>query len=101
MPKGREREWAPVRIADAYQELSKEGFAVWILMAVTSAKVLESGLGKMASEFGYKERGFRKVLSELRNKGYVRYVTRTRLPVPLQIARRPLLAGHDRFVKLS
>lgn len=101
MPK--KKEWSAVKIADAYAELSKEAFSVWIRMAVESDRILAGGLGRMAETFGYRERGFREILRQLRNAGYIRITTPPHggIPAPLHISRRPLLVGHDRFVKLS
>lgn len=91
------------RIDEAYCDLTREAFAVWVRMSVDSKKVLEhSGVATLAERYRYKRRGFFDILRQLRNKGYVRFNTPPRGEiVSVFIERRPLLVGADHFVKLS
>jgi len=91
------------KLDDAYEELTRAAFAVWLRMSADSTVVLQhSGVHNLAKRYGYARRGFFEVLRQLRNKGYVRYNTPPRgESISVTIARRPLLVGVDQFVKLS
>lgn len=92
-----------VRLGDAYADLTREAFAVWIRLSIEDEHTLrEMGVGKMALVLKYKKRGFYDILCQLRNKGYVRYRTpklgeRGRV----HLSKRPMLVGYDQFLKLS
>ncbi|GAG41452.1 unnamed protein product, partial [marine sediment metagenome] len=87
-----------------YQALTREAFAVWIRLMVEPENVLESaGLARLAERFNYRERAFKEILRQLRNKGYVRIESPPRpgVPAKLFIQRRVLLVGRDHFIRLS
>ena len=92
-----------VRIDEAYDDLTREAFAVWIRMMVDGDVVLHVfGITALALRYNYKKRQFSTILRQLRNKGYVRFATPPRgKPAVIKIAKRPLLVGYNRFVKLS
>lgn len=103
MPRRRVELPTTAKLDEAYQDLSREAFAVWLRMAVDPKSVLEhSGVNNLAVRYRYKRRGFFDILRQLRNKGYVRFSTPPRGdPVSVYIVRRPMLVGVDHFVKLS
>jgi len=93
-------EW--VRLDEAYDALTREAYAVWVRMMLVPSSSLEgAGLAGLARVFRYKERGFREVLRELRNKGYLRVVTPPRpgQKAAIEIVKKPVLVGADRFVR--
>lgn len=92
-----------VKLEEAYNDLTREAFAVWIRLMVEPDHVLErAGMWKIAEKCNYGKRQFSNILRQLRNKGYLRYrSTSPGVPVKLHVAKRPMLIGFDRFVKLS
>ena len=65
----------PVTIQKAYQELTHEGFAVWLRLMVATDAELRAGRGSLARLLGYSERRSNEVLRELNMKGYVDFDT--------------------------
>lgn len=97
-----EIETVGVTIVDAYNELSRTAFALWIRMCVHPTHELEKlGMYKLAKKFGYTRRTFYEQVQVLRNAGYVRYATTHGRAAQIRIAKRPMLIGVDQFIKLS
>lgn len=64
----------PVGLAEAYTELSKSAFSVWIRLNSMTQKELRSGKSVLCKILGYKsERGI-SVLEELERSGYIGFV---------------------------
>lgn len=92
-----------IRIADAYADLPREAFAVWIRLSVMAPKNFSLGYRKLCSRFGYERHRFAEVIQKLQFKGYVR-IERDESPFgrcTIHIVRRPMLVGADFFLKLS
>lgn len=95
---------AAVKLDAAYDDLTRQAFAVWVRMMVEPESALNGlGVEGLARKFSYKQRAFFEVLRQLRDKGYIRIVSAARpgKPAAILIAKRPLLVGRDHFVKLS
>ena len=92
-----------VRLDEAYDDLTREAYAVWIrLQIVPDHELRRFGLIHLAEKFRYRQRQFGTVMRQLRNKGYVRYQAGLPgVPANIQITKRPLLVGFDRFIKLT
>lgn len=93
-------EEGPIDIIDAYQELSKSAFAVWIRLSVSSQEQLGSGRKNLSKILGYSYNRSNAVLYELEKKGFVVY-----LPggpwkkTKFKVIRKPLLRRGHGFVK--
>lgn len=94
---------AVARLDVAYDNLSRQAFAVWLRMAVEPQKSLASdGIAALAKRFRYQRRSFAKVLQQLRNAGFIRYTTPAEVGerASIQIVKKPVLVGTNQFVKL-
>lgn len=70
----------------AYDELSHEGFAVWIRLLMADSAQLEAGRGELARMLGYSEGRSNAVLRELRAKRYITITPSKRVGLPTTIA---------------
>jgi hypothetical protein len=64
----------PVYTEEAYGELSRSAFAVWIRLMTLTGDQLREGIGSVSRRLGYSPKGGRAVLSELELAGYVGFV---------------------------
>jgi len=91
-----------ITITEAYNQLPRTAFALWIRMAVHPIHELETlGMYKLAKQFGYSRRTFYDQVQVLRNFGYIRYATVHGRASQIRLTKRPLLVGVDQFIKLS
>lgn len=91
-----------ITIADAYDQLPRITFAVWIRLAVVPQHELETlGIHKLATKLGYSWMPFYNQVQVLRNSGYLRYVYRGSKTAQIYLVKRPMLIGVDQFIKLS
>lgn len=90
-----------VKLIDAYNELSKMGFAVWIRLCLVQ-DIESYSFAKLRVVLNYKSQVFNDVLLHLKECGYIelrRYGNGKKGSV--SIIKRPLLTGFDRFIKLN
>ncbi|KKL80697.1 hypothetical protein LCGC14_2002140 [marine sediment metagenome] len=90
-------------INDAYTELSKAAFAIWIrLMTETNPAHLQTKK-RVAKVLGYSsDQACKRVLEELVEKGYIEFRNDSKGPgCRLVLVKRALLVGRDHFVRLS
>lgn len=91
-----------ITIVDAYDQLPRTAFALWIRMSVHPTHELENlGMYKLAEKFGYTRRPFYEQVQVLRNNGFLRYATEYGRAAQIRLTKRPMLVGVDRFIKLS
>ena len=93
----------PATIEEAFKELSRRAFAVWIRMMVTPPDKLR-GLARMSKMLGCSSRNLRTVLTELRFKNFIELVRLKegrRGFLEVKLTRRAMLVGADHFIKLS
>ena len=92
-----------VALADAYDALSQEAFAIWIRLHLFTDDQLNSGRLSIASKTGYSESRINTILRELRLAGYLTFHPSERPGHTTQIkfARVCKISGPNRFVKLS
>jgi hypothetical protein len=93
----------PVSIPDAYQELSRGAFAVWVRMALVPDEDLAKGRAALARTCGYSPAQMNRVLAELQRKKYVAVDNPGAVGAParLRTPKRPLIVScHNRFVRL-
>ncbi len=94
----------PCGLAEAYEQLTRAAFAVWIRMSVAERSELRMGRGKLSRLLGYSRRQGDEVLRELERKGFVAFIPhgpwRRTIVV---VVRKPLLErghGFTRFASL-
>lgn len=90
-------------IEEAYNDLSRNAFAIWIRLMVTPERELEAGRKALARSFGCSVSAFNRTIRELKLKGYVDLVPQAKAgePSTIVISKRARLVGRDHFVKLS
>lgn len=87
----------PCPIADAYDQLTRRAFAVWIRLSVAEPDDLRAGRARLSDLLGYSRRQGDECLRELERKGFITFLPdgpwkRTSIVV----ARKPLLQrGHS------
>lgn len=86
----------------AYQELSRDGFAVWVRMHLIPSVTLEqAGIMVLSSTFKYSESGFQSVLKELQACGYISLKSGKPGEITkIRLIRKALLIGTNHFIKL-
>lgn len=90
----------PADIGDAYNELSRSAFAVWIKLSVVSDEDLHGGRQHLSGLCGYSERRFNEVLLELERSGYITFLPNGPYqPTTISISRKPLLKQGDKFTR--
>jgi len=92
----------PCPLAEAYDELTRAAFAIWIRMSVADRGELRMGRGKLARMLGYSRRQGDELLRELERKGFVAFIPHGpyRRTVVV-IVRRPLLEHGHGFARFS
>lgn len=91
----------PVKVEDAYDELTHHAFAVWMRLMVASEPELRLGRMKLTRLLGYSHSRGNYVLLELRRKGYITWLTRPGMPSHCVVNRRALISARTQFVRLS
>lgn len=92
----------PVRIEEAYSELSRNAFAVWMRLVVMEPDQLR-GRYEIARLLGYSPGRSNQVLMELKRKGYISFITHGKpfKPTEIFIERRPLVEARGKFVRVN
>lgn len=90
-------------LPEAYRELTKTAFAVWVLLHTMTEAELSAGRKVIASALGKTTSSANDVFRELRRKGFVGIVRsdEDRRLAKITLKRRAILKGTDRFIKLS
>jgi hypothetical protein len=93
----------PIGLADAYDTLSQEAFAIWMRLHLFTDEQLNSGRLKIASMTGYSESRVNNILRELRLAGYLTFHPSEKPgnTTKIKFAKVCKISGHNRFVKLS
>lgn len=92
----------PCPLAQAYEELTRSAFAIWIRMSVAGKGELRMGRGKLSRMLGYSRRQGDELLRELERKGFVAFIPHGpyRRTVVV-VVRRPLLEHGHGFARFS
>lgn len=92
----------PCPLAEAYEQLSRPAFAIWIRMSVAPRADLRMGRAKLSSLLGYSRRQGDELLRELDRKGFVACIAHGpyRRTV-IVIVRKPLLEQGHSFTRFS
>lgn len=90
-------------IEQAYDELSREAFAVWMRLMIMSNKDLQRGKKYLSKLCNYSLNRFYAIMKELYNKTYVSYVKTSRLGSAhiVVLKKRALIEGENSFIVLS
>lgn len=90
-------------IEQAYDELTQEGFGVWIRLMVATPDELCSGKLALSVICNYSAARFYKIMKELYNKDYIKYEKSKQLGTPHRIIlnKKAMISGRTSFVKLS
>lgn len=92
----------PCGLADAYDQLSQQAFAVWVRLAVAERSALRVGRAQLSAMLGYSRRQGDQVMRELEHKGFIAFVPhgpwRKTIVV---IVRKPLLETGHSFVRMA
>jgi hypothetical protein len=90
-------------IEQAYDELTREAFSVWIRLMVVSSSDLRNGKKDLSKICNYSLNRFYTIMKELYNKGYVSYIKPSRLGTKhtVLLKKRALISGRNHFIKLS
>lgn len=92
----------PCGLAEAYDQLTRGAFAIWIRMAVAERRELRVGRAKLSLMLGYSRRQGDELLRELERKGFVAFIPHgpwRRTVVVL--VRRPLLERGHSFTRFA
>jgi hypothetical protein len=92
----------PCPLAEAYGQLSRPAFAIWIRMSVAPRAELRIGRAKLSRLLGYSRRQGDELLRELERKGFVTFIAHGpyRRTVVV-ITRKPLLEQGHSFTRFS
>lgn len=91
----------PASIAEAYEALTPQAFAVWVRMH-TEQQAMETGRSALAKVLKYSARRFSDLLNELERKGYVSFVRRpSPEPDGVILNRRCLIKANSGMVRIS
>ena len=91
--------FGPIRIAEAYEELTRQGFAVWMRLVIMEYNEL-SNRKVLAKVLGYSVARSNQILRELKRKGYISFIVGASWePTEVVIERRPFLEGRGKFVR--
>jgi len=91
-----------VGIIDAYAELTRPAFAVWIRLMAMTPEQLTLGRDFLAKQLGYSEPGASQVLKELSRKAYLKVDSGGPfLPTQFILIKRLILKGDDHVITLG
>lgn len=98
-----QEEFEPATIIEAYNELTQEGFAVWMRLLVATDAQLKQGRRAISQLVGYSEGRCNVILRELKHKGYIALMRADRpgLPTSIKILRKALISGPARVIRLG
>lgn len=91
------------KLDKAYQELTRDAFAVWIrMMIIPEIELKTLGIKKLAKIFKYSRPGLYSILKELQNGGYIRIESaqKTGYTTKIYIERKAMILGGNHFIRL-
>ncbi len=90
-------------IEQAYEELTREEFAVWIRMMMLPDEILCKGKKHVGKICKYSTNYFYKLMKGLHAKDYITYVKPAILGKPFTIIlrKKAMISGVNHFIKLS
>jgi hypothetical protein len=92
----------PCGLAEAYEQLSRGAYAIWLRMSVADRAELRMGRGRLSKLLGYSRRQGDELLRELERKGFVMFVPHGpwRRTI-IVIVRKPLLERGHNFTRFA
>lgn len=95
------KEPAPFPLDDAWGELGRDAFAVWVRLMLVPSRKLCGGRNVLAEHLQMAPRTLSRFLYELRNKGYLRLIrSHESGRLEVHILRRALIVGPTAFVRI-
>lgn len=93
----------PTAIETAFDELTPKAFAVWVRLMLLDDEQLKMGRRRVTEIIGYSERQGNVILSELRDKGYIKIIKGPypSFPSAIELSRKAMLASRSHFIKLA
>jgi hypothetical protein len=94
--------WDPIAINDAFNELTKTEFAVWIRLCTMSPNQQAIGRNKLYRILNYQvQRPSDTILRQLSDKGYILFEPKgIGKPTAVLIVKRPRISSTHLFVKV-
>ncbi len=92
----------PIGIPQAYAELSRGAFSVWIRMSHIADEDMAKGRRAIAEICGYSQAQMNRILTELRRKKYIAIEPPERVGIPTRLStpKRPMLISYgNRFFR--
>lgn len=91
--------WEAVSIADAYDDLTRNAFAIWIRMHTMTPNQLAMGRAKIARVFNYSSDRNNVVMRELFHKGFIVFEPKgVGKPTTIHLTKRASVRGSAYFV---
>jgi len=84
-------------LADAYKELSRTAFAVWVRLMASSEEELGMGRRKLAIHLDYGKNQCNVLLRELRDKGFISMIPQPGRITRFAIERRAIITNRANF----
>lgn len=92
----------PCPLIDAYNQLTRKAFAVWIRLSLASPEELHAGRTKVALMLGYSKRQGDEVLRELERSGFIAFLPEGPWQrTTIVVARKPLIQRGHGFARFS
>lgn len=88
-------------IDEAYRELTRQAFAVWVRLMTIPHEELEKGQTNLARILGFKFPQKIAPVKELARKGYIKTIKNGCRPMKIVIIKRLVLKGDDHVIKLG
>lgn len=87
----------PVSIPQAYSQLSRSAFSVWILCSHINDSDFKKGRKRLSEICGYSKAQINRIISELVQKGYLRIESSTIVGYPTRfyMPKRPIIFSHE------
>ena len=94
--------WDAVNVSEAFDELTKTEFAVWLRLCTMTPNQLAIGRNKLYKILNYsQQRACDSILRKLSNKGYILFEPKgVAKPTGILLAKRPRISSTHFFVKV-
>lgn len=92
----------PCPIADAYGQLTRKAFAIWIRLSVAEPDELRAGRARVSRLLGYSKRQGDEVLRELERCGFITFLPEGPWQrTTIVVVRKPLLQRGHGFARFA
>lgn len=91
----------PIGLEEAYKDLSRQTFAVWVRLMVATDEERKLGRKRLAKLLGYGSQRGGEVFRELKRLGYVEWIPYVGRPSELVVLRRAKIRARTHFVRVN